>query len=334
MKRPKIVIDADIPFIRGRLEPWADTLYVDQFGFTPENVADADAMIIRTRTRCNRDLLEGSAVKLIATATIGMDQFDLDWCRGAGIECVNAPGCNAPGVAQYVWSVLLRSGFDPKRMTLGVVGHGNVGSIVADWGRRLGARVLVSDPPKRDAGTLGCDDTPLDTILKEADAVTLHVPMTRAGEYPTHHLIGERELALMRPGARLVNAARGPVVDNAAWRKAVAEGRVRAFVDTWEGEPDLDRELLRLAEVATFHIAGYSTEGKQRATRMALEAVGRRFGWDIDLSGLAGAYVCPGLTERKIIDSFDPTPIDEALRADPAAFDTLRRDYVFRPEVK
>lgn len=334
MKRPKIVIDADIPFIRGRLEPWADTLYVDQFGFTPENVADADAMIIRTRTRCNRDLLEGSAVKLIATATIGMDQFDLDWCRGAGIECVNAPGCNAPGVAQYVWSVLLRSGFDPKRMTLGVVGHGNVGSIVADWGRRLGARVLVSDPPKRDAGTLGCDDTPLDTILKEADAVTLHVPMTRAGEYPTHHLIGERELALMRPGARLVNAARGPVVDNAAWRKAVAEGRVRAFVDTWEGEPDIDRELLRLAEVATFHIAGYSTEGKQRATRMALEAVGRRFGWDIDLSGLAGAYVCPGLTERKIIDSFDPTPIDEALRADPAAFDTLRRDYVFRPEVK
>lgn len=334
MKRPKIVIDADIPFIRGRLEPWADTLYVDQFGFTPENVADADAMIIRTRTRCNRDLLEGSAVKLIATATIGMDQFDLDWCRGAGIECVNAPGCNAPGVAQYVWSVLLRSGFDPKRMTLGVVGHGNVGSIVADWGRRLGARVLVSDPPKRDAGTLGCDDTPLDTILKEADAVTLHVPMTRSGEYPTHHLIGERELALMRPGARLVNAARGPVVDNAAWRKAVAEGRVRAFVDTWEGEPDLDRELLQLAEVATFHIAGYSTEGKQRATRMALEAVGRRFGWDIDLSGLAGEYVCPELTERKIIDSFDPTPIDEALRADPAAFDTLRRDYVFRPEVK
>ena len=334
MKRPKIVIDADIPFIRGRLEPWADTLYVDQFGFTPENVADADAMIIRTRTRCNRDLLEGSAVKLIATATIGMDQVDLDWCRGAGIECVNAPGCNAPGVAQYVWSVLLRSGFDPKRMTLGVVGHGNVGSIVADWGRRLGARVLVSDPPKRDAGTLGCDDTPLDTILKEADAVTLHVPMTRSGEYPTHHLIGERELALMRPGARLVNAARGPVVDNAAWRKAVAEGRVRAFVDTWEGEPDLDRELLRLAEVATFHIAGYSTEGKQRATRMALEAVGRRFGWDIDLSGLAGEYVCPELTERKIIDSFDPTPIDEALRADPAAFDTLRRDYVFRPEVK
>lgn len=334
MKRPKIVIDADIPFIRGRLEPWADTLYVDQFGFTPENVADADAMIIRTRTRCNRDLLEGSAVKLIATATIGMDQFDLDWCRGAGIECVNAPGCNAPGVAQYVWSVLLRSGFDPKRMTLGVVGHGNVGSIVADWGRRLGARVLVSDPPKREAGTLGCDDTPLDTILKEADAVTLHVPMTRSGEYPTHHLIGERELALMRPGARLVNAARGPVVDNAAWRKAVAEGRVRAFVDTWEGEPDLDRELLRLAEVATFHIAGYSTEGKQRATRMALEAVGRRFGWDIDLSGLAGEYVCPELTERKIIDSFDPTPIDEALRADPAAFDTLRRDYVFRPEVK
>lgn len=332
-KRPKIVIDADIPFIRGRLEPWADTLYVDQFGFTPENVADAEAMIIRTRTRCDRALLEGSAVKLIATATIGMDQFDLDWCRSAGIECVNAPGCNAPGVAQYVWSTLLRSGFDPATMALGVVGHGNVGSIVADWGRRLGARVLVSDPPKRDAGILGCEDTPLDDILREADAVTLHVPMTRGGEYPTYHLIGERELGLMQPGARLVNAARGPVVDNSAWRRAASEGRVRAFVDTWEGEPVIDKELLRAAETATFHIAGYSTEGKQRATRMALEAVARHFGREVDLSGLAGAYQCPELTPQKIVDSFDPTPIDRALREAPDDFDTLRRDYVFRPEV-
>ena len=333
-EKPLIVVDADIPFIQGRLEPFFRVVYVDQFGFTPELVRHAHAMVIRTRTRGNAELLAGSDVEIIATATIGMDQFDLPWCHANGIVTRNAPGCNAPGVAQYVWSSLLRLGFSPEGKRIGVVGCGNVGSIVAQWGHLLGAEVIVSDPPKAEEGVLSYNDTPLDELLGTCDAVTLHVPMTRSGEYPTHHLIGERELALMRPGARLVNAARGPVVDNAAWRKAVAEGRVRAFVDTWEGEPDLDRELLRLAEVATFHIAGYSTEGKQRATRMALEAVGRRFGWDIDLSGLAGEYVCPELTERKIIDSFDPTPIDEALRADPAAFDTLRRDYVFRPEVK
>ena len=151
-KRPRIIVDDNIPFIKGRLEPFADTVYADQFGFTPELVRDADAMVIRTRTRCDENLLKGSKVKIIATATIGMDQFDLGWCRDNGITCRNSPGCNAPGVAQYVWSALLRSGFDPERHTLGVVGCGNVGSIVADWGRRLGADVLVNDPPKAAAG--------------------------------------------------------------------------------------------------------------------------------------------------------------------------------------
>lgn len=332
-KRPRIIVDDNIPFIKGRLEPFADTVYADQFGFTPELVRVADAMVIRTRTRCDENLLKGSKVKIIATATIGMDQFDLGWCRDNGITCRNSPGCNAPGVAQYVWSALLRSGFDPERHTLGVVGCGNVGSIVADWGRRLGADVLVNDPPKAAAGASLPGLVELPELLREADAVTLHTPLTRDGEWPSFHLIGEAALALMKPGALLVNAARGPVADNAALRRAVASGHIRAVIDTWEGEPKLDKELLSLLKYGTFHIAGYSLEGKQRATRMVLEAIGEHFGFAPDLSGLEGPYKAPArISAKAILDSYNPISDTLQLKADPDAFDTLRANYSFRRE--
>ena len=331
--RPRIIVDDNIPFIKGRLEPFADIVYADQFGFTPELVADADAMIIRTRTRCDESLLRDSSVKFIATATIGMDQFDLGWCASAGIETRNSPGCNAPGVAQYVWSSLLRSGFDPGSDTLGVVGCGNVGSIVADWGRKLGARIIVSDPPKAAEGCAAEGETPLDRLLQEADAVTLHTPLTRSGHWPTFHLIGEREIALMKQDAILVNAARGPVADNSAIRRAVAAGRIRAIIDTWEGEPDLDRGLLSLVEIGTFHIAGYSLEGKQRATRMVLEATGERFSFSPDLSGLEGPYVPPvSVDAQTILDSYDPFADTAPLKASPEDFDRLRAAYAYRGE--
>lgn len=334
MSRPKIVIDADIPFIRGRLEPFADCLYTDQWGFTPENVADAKALIIRTRTRCNRDLLEGSAVEIVSTATIGMDQIDIPWCNAAGIRTLNAPGCNAPGVAQYVWSSLLRAGFDPRGKRIGVVGCGNVGSIVARWGELLGAEIVVSDPPKAARGDLIFPDTPLNELLESVDAVTLHTPMIAEGPHPTYHLIGEGELNRLRPGTFFVNAARGPVVDNQALAEAIPQKQLTAIIDVWEGEPNLNPLLLDRAHTATFHIAGYSLEGKQRATRMALENVGRHFRWDIDLSGLAGPYVPhTTLSPQAITDSFDPTPIDALLRSRPDAFDALRAAYVFRPEL-
>ena len=325
-----VIIDSDIPYIRGRVEPFDEVVYVDQNGFTPELVKDAQAMIIRTRTRCNEHLLKHSAVKLIATATIGMDQFDLPWCEANGIECVNSPGCNAPAVAQYVWSCLLRKGFNPQTGTLGIVGCGHVGEIVADWGEKLGCRILVNDPPKFENGELKYPHTPLHELLKEADAVTLHTPMIKGGPHPSYHLIGEEELALMKRGALLVNAARGPVVDNTA---LAATSHLRLIIDTWEGEPNMNPEVLRKAEIATFHIAGYSSQGKSRATRMTLEALGRRFGWDIDLSGLEPDYTVPTRIEAKtIVESFDPIPVDKLLREHPEMFDTLRADYILRSE--
>lgn len=337
---PLIAADADIPFLEGRLDGLARVRLLRQDEFTREAVADADAMMIRTRTRCNRDLLEGSHVGFIATATIGMDQFDLPACRQMGIGVRNAPGCNAPGVAQYVWASLMHAGIDPKEITIGVVGHGNVGTIVAEWGELLGVRVLVNDPPKEEAMRARGENVPanytdLDTLLRNCDVVTLHTPMTREGAHPTFHLIGGHEMEMMREDAVLINAARGPVIDTEAVKKAIRQKGIKAIIDCWEGEPVIDLELLDLAMTATYHIAGYSLEGKQRATRQALEAIGEHFGFKPDLSGLAAPYTpFRSLDAATVRDSFDPAPVMAELKAAPRQFDTLRAAYTYRPEPK
>lgn len=330
----KIIADKNIPFLKGRLEKaGAKVEYVGQFEFTPELVNDADALLIRTRTPINAALLKDSKAKLVATATIGTDQIDFGFTEKAGITVRNAPGCNAPAVAQYVWSTLLRSGFDPKTQTLGVVGKGNVGRIVVEWGRELGANVLVCDPPRKLAGESDEDYISLKELLQKADAVTFHTPLTREGEHATWHLAGKEELSLLRNGAILVNAARGPVVDNTALLAEVKTGRIKAIVDTWEGEPELNRELLELVEYGTFHIAGYSRQGKERATRMVLEAVEETFDIEIDKSGLEGEYKAPaGLTAKMIVDSYDPQEDTRQLRLAPEEFDKLRNHYALREE--
>lgn len=332
-KKPTIIVDDNIPFIKGRLEKEADVRYVDQFGFTPQSIAGADAMIIRTRTRCDSALLKDSSVKLIATATIGMDQFDLPWCKENGIETVNSPGCNAPGVAQYVWSSLLRMGFDPRKNTLGVVGKGNVGSIVTEWGRAMGAEILVCDPPRQRAGHNDEEYVSIETLLENVDAVTLHTPLTRTGEDATYHLLDSNRLSLIKEGGILVNAARGPVVNTIALTEEIRNRRLHTVIDTWENEPEISLPLLQSADIATFHIAGYSLEGKQRATRMVLENVANFFSIDVDTSGLAPAYSLKGeVRPEVIVDSYNPFDDMMPLLENPEKFDRLRADYNFRKE--
>ncbi len=334
IKRMKFIIDNKIPFIKGRLEPLGETIYAAPAEITPASVKDADALIVRTRTICGPGLLQGSSAKLIATATIGTDHIDLEWCRNNGIAVANAAGCNAPGVAQYVWASLLENGFDTSRHTLGVVGYGNIGTIVADWGRKLGARVIICDPPRKKSGLTDEEYLPLETILCEADAVTLHTPLTRSGDDATFHLIGERQLAMMKPGSILVNAARGPVADNRAWAAHLKANNAKAIIDVWENEPEISTPLLELASVATPHIAGYSLEGKQRATRMALEAIEKHFGVKIDTSGLEGTYTPPAEISgpSQITSSYNPAADTALLRANPQNFEKLRSDYNYRPE--
>ena len=347
-KRPLIRVDENIPYIRCRLEKDADVIYADQSDFSPESIKETDALIVRTRTNCNRDLLDNSPVKIVATATIGTDHIDTEYCGRHGIKVENSPGCNAPGVAQYVWSSLLRLGFMPGREKLGIIGCGNVGSIVAEWGLLMGCDIMVSDPPKAELvaatgeswlpsgkGKPGkIREASLEDILRECDAVTLHTPLTREGAYPTKHLIGPEELAEMKPGAILVNAARGPVVDNRALKAELKKGSIKAVIDTWEGEPALDKELLESVTIATPHIAGYSRQGKERATRMVIETMERFFGIEGDTSGLTGAYQLPDkITADEIVRSYDPFADDSDLRKNPDNFEKLRHDYAYREEV-
>lgn len=332
-QRPVIVADRHIPYLKGRLEPFAEVIYIDQEEFTPEAVKDADALLVRTRTRCGRSLLKGSRCRLACTATIGLDHFDLPWLRNAGIEAHNAPGCNAPGVAQYVWGGILDYFGDVRGLKVGVVGKGNVGSIVVDWGRKLGAEVLVCDPPRQEAGKKDEEYLPLNRLMEDCDVVTFHTPFERSGAYPTFHLANSENMSLMRPGTLLINAARGGVVDNVALKALLKEGKIKAIIDTWEHEPALDPELLPLVEAGTPHIAGYSLEGKQRATRMVLEAVGRFFGWQPDLSGLEPDYIAPlSISPEEISSGYSPKQDSCLLQGDHKDFDTLRAEYVTRAE--
>lgn len=339
--KPLLVVDNAIPFLENRLDNHFDCRIASPAEITPQALGKARGLLVRTRTRCNAALLEGSEVEFLATATIGLDHFDIPYLNSKGIDWQNAPGCNAPAVAQYVWRALLQLGFDPAKMTLGVVGKGHVGSIVAEWGRRLGAKVIVSDPPRATAMHRDEEYLPLETLLEQADAVTFHTPLIREKgtapdtQFPTYHLADEKALARLRDGAIVVNAARGGVVDEEALRKLKNEKHLKIAIDTWEGEPCVNPDSLSMADIATFHIAGYSRQGKERASHSVLSGLERHFGVELDKSRLTGPYTPPLRLDPDIIrNSYDIMADDLEFRKHPEDFENLRDFYTLRNEIE
>ena len=323
----KIVIDNKIPYIKGVVERIADeVIFLPGNAFTKEAVKDADALIVRTRTMCNRELLEGSRVKFIATATIGYDHIDTEYCREAGITWTNCPGCNAGSVEQYVHSALLqlkhKKGLDLEKSTLGIVGVGHVGSRVKRMAESLGMRVLLNDPPRADKGEQGFVN--LETIARECDVITFHTPLNREGKYPTYHLANEDFLFSLERTPYLINSSRGEVVDTASLLAALSAGKVKdVVIDTWEHEPNISRELMSVAFLATPHIAGYSADGKANATRMSLEALCQFFGVEAEFT----------ILPPEGPSDYDPTRDSEWLKASPEKFEWFRGNYPLRREV-
>lgn len=357
----KLVIDDKIPFIRGEAERLGRVIYLSGKAISAQDVVDADALIVRTRTLCNRQLLEGSRVKFIATATIGYDHLDAPWLASAGIGWCNCPGCNATSVAQYVESCLLLAedaglvSIGPDT-TIGIVGVGHVGSAVARMAQRLGLKLLLCDPPRlkgrggvvdgepaaRGLTHTQCQAT-LDDVARQADIITLHTPLTRLGEDATFHLCDERFFGQLARHPLLINAARGEVVDTEAVLKALDRQLIAAVaIDTWEHEPDINRELLERAWMATPHIAGYSADGKALGTQMALNAVARHFGIDETFSivppsveaGFKYFKEAPDrLADRwPALALYDPRRDSLALKSSPASFEQLRGNYPLRRE--
>lgn len=322
----KIVCDDKIPFLRGVFEPYAEVVYLPGAAISASDVKDADALVVRTRTRCDRTLLEGSSVRVIASATIGYDHIDTAWCSEHGIVWANAPGCNAGSVAQWVESVLVtlsRShGFSLVGKTLGIVGVGHVGSKVQALASALGLRTLLCDPPRAMAeGPAGF--VLLDEIISGADIVTLHVPLTQE----TYHMIDASVLGRMRPSQILINSSRGEVVDSAALREALQDGRLMAVaLDVWENEPLVDPVLVVLAEIATPHIAGYSQDGKAAGTTAAVRVVARSLG----LTDLLDFTVA---LPPAVDASYDVLQDSARLKAlGVSAFERLRSEYPIRRE--
>lgn len=332
----KIVIDRNIPFIEKPLAETGRVVMLPGSEITPEVMADTDILITRTRTRCDASLLDGSACRFIGTATIGTDHIDLPYCASRGITVANAPGCNAPAVAQWVIAAI-QSHIGAERklsdVTLGVIGAGNVGSILIRWARSLGMRVLVNDPPLQASRPDAYEYSTLADLTRECDVITVHTPLLRTGEHPTYHLIDSEFISSLKRRPLLLNAARGPVTDTRALLNGLDSGLIGAVgIDCWEGEPDINPQLLERALVATPHIAGYSRQGKIRATQMVLDALSRHLGLTTPLRADAPAIapVPNAITEAQI--AYDILADTRALRATPALFESLRNNYCLREE--
>ena len=375
----KVIIDDKIPFIQGQAERVADEIvYLPGSKIGPDDVRDADALIVRTRTHCNRQLLEGSRVRFIATATIGFDHLDTDYLNEAGIVWTNCPGCNATSVAQYVRNSLIeaeREGIVKlSEASLGIVGYGHVGRAVCESLRPYVKEILLNDPPLENEEFLlrqatqaspnvaerrikgeglaiafeeeksGNPDTSLSThhstfksladLASSCDIISFHTPLTAEGPYPTFHLANEQFFQSLKRKPLLINAARGGVIDEAALLDAMDKGLVRqAIIDTWEGEPVINRALLSKVFIGTPHIAGYSADGKANATLMALRALVR---WQsslgsIDIEPMFDIHPPLAQPERTGI-FYSPTSDSNQLKESPQNFENLRGNYLLRRE--
>ena len=308
----RIVCDQHIPFIVEAVrKEWPQ---VDIFPMKPEEidastVKNADVLLVRTRTQVDASLLEGSHVRMVCTATIGFDHIDTAYCESHGIRWMSCPGCNAQAVCDYIEEVLTEV---RTKGTIGIVGVGHVGSLVAKMAERKGIKVLLNDPPKG----IGVS---LDEIAAQCDIITFHVPLDET----TYHLCDASFLAQCRPNALIINAARGGVVDE----KALLASGHPFILDTWEKEPNIDPEVVAHAQLASMHIAGYSLEGKRNASQMCLDAIGEQFALPaINLQSPIYNLLSP-------IGDISPgwlARISARLKAHPEQFETLRKDYVLR----
>ena len=353
-----IVADENIPLIEEFFASFGEIRRLPGRQITRADVHDADVLLVRSVTRVDRELLEGSAVKFVGTCTIGTDHLALDDFEHAGIQWASAPGCNARGVVDYVLGSLLTladiEGADLAQRTYGVIGAGEVGGRLVRVLRDLGWKVQVCDPLRQ--ATEGGDYVSLEQIIEQCDVISLHTPLSKSGDFATWHLMDEARLNRLKPGTWLINASRGPVVDNAALRNVLnAREDLQAVLDVWEGEPQVDVELADLCVLATPHIAGYSLDGKQRGTAQIYQALCAFLGqtpqvqladllpapWlaKVELSAnsdqaWALAMVCRGVYDPRRDDAdFRRTltgPVDQQKQA----FDGLRKHYPVRREIE
>ncbi|MBV8874092.1 MAG: 4-phosphoerythronate dehydrogenase PdxB [Metakosakonia sp.] len=347
----KILVDENMPYAGDLFRRLGEVKAVPGRPIPAAELADADALMVRSVTKVNEALLSGTPIKFVGTATAGTDHVDEQWLQQAGIGFSAAPGCNAIAVVEYVFSSMMllaeRDGFDLRDRTVGIVGVGNVGGRLQTRLEAWGVRTLLCDPPRADRGDEG-DFLPLDALVREADVLTFHTPLFKDGPYKSWHLADEEVISRLKPGAILINACRGPVVDNAALLRRLEAGQpLSVILDVWEPEPDLDVALLAKVDIGTAHIAGYTLEGKARGTTQVFEAfsdfIGKRQQVALDTLLPApefGRITLHGPLDQSILKRlihlvYDVRRDDALLRkvaGIPGEFDKLRKNYLERRE--
>jgi erythronate-4-phosphate dehydrogenase len=273
-----IAVDQDIPYweeafsVFGQIRPFSGR------DLKPGNIREVDALVVRTVTPVNASLLDGSAVRFVATASAGVDHIDQEYLKKRDIYFSSAAGSNADSVSEYIITALhiiaSRRSWQLKEKSIAVIGVGNVGSRVAKKARVLGMDVRLCDPPLRDSTGDTCY-LPLDTVL-EADILSLHVPLSFDGPYPTWHMLNSIAFDRLLPEQFILNSSRGEVFESSALKNALRQNRLSgAVLDVWEEEPAIDYSLLELVDIGTPHIAGSSLDGKIRATQMVCDALSK-----------------------------------------------------------
>ncbi|MET0610681.1 MAG: 4-phosphoerythronate dehydrogenase PdxB [Pseudomonas caspiana] len=353
----RIVADENIPLLDAFFAGFGEIRRLPGRSIDRAAVADADILLVRSVTPVTRELLKGSPVRFVGTCTIGTDHLDLEHFQQAGIQWSSAPGCNARGVVDYVLGSLLTlaeiEGVDLAQRTYGVVGAGQVGGRLIKVLKALGWNVLVCDPPRQ--AVEGGDFVSLEEILQRCDVISLHTPLDKSGEHPTWHLLDQTRLQQLKHGSWLINASRGPVVDNAALHDTLLDREdLQAVLDVWEGEPRVNTELADLCVIGTPHIAGYSLDGRQRGTAQIYQALCAFLGQEARIS-LADLLPKPWLAEVTLDERtdpvwalntlcrgvYDPRRDDADFRrslvgsiSQPVAFDLLRKNYPPRREIE
>ena len=339
--RPHLIVDSAIPYLHGVLEPIAEVRYMAGESITHEACSQADALVIRTRTRCNRALLEGTPVRLIATATIGTDHIDSAYCQEAGIQVVNAPGCNAWGVVQWVISALVhierRAPHALPECVVGIVGVGEIGQRLADTLSLFGIETLLCDPPREARGATGLH--PLDDLMALCDIITFHVPLTTIDPHPTMHMANDNFFRHLRRRPYLLNASRGEVVDEYALFEALTRKQIRGYcLDVYESETDPAAPILEGAMLSTPHIAGYSIEGKLAGSQRVLKAIYDHFQLGecptLTATDDGARRTLGGYSLYELADTYSIADDSKRLKAQPQGLERLRREYALRHDYR
>jgi erythronate-4-phosphate dehydrogenase len=329
----KIYYDENMPYAQEFFKDFGQLQSFTGRDLCSESVEDADVLLVRSITQVNKELLENNnSLTFVGTATIGVEHIDQDYLKSRDVNFSSAPGCNAVSVAEYVLSALVvlaeRYLLDLTSMTVGIVGAGNTGSRLSEKLTALGIKYLLCDPLLAKQGDAR-QFSSLEEILA-CDVISLHVPLTVEGEYPTYHMIDEAKLAELSSKQILINACRGEVVDNQVLLKLKQQGAAfKLVLDVWENEPRILEQLIDYCEIATAHIAGYSLEGKARGTEMLYQALCQHINREPDKSLEEFLPKAP-VEQIHISQKFTQILLNQLVKL---SYDVRRDDSLFRQQI-